>query len=487
MKRQSRVIGVVVLVCGALAARGWAEVGSLGDSNGQVAAWGRNNYGQTDVPSGTFVAVAAGREHGLALRARTSYDDLLVNGDGVSDVASWLNRAVTVAGDAAIQSTMYTANNPAMAVGGSLTLEDGAAIVGDGVINAAGSLQVPGGAATVNGNLDLTAGSLFGSGDLTLNGGAGLTTAPTSLYSGVLNVNAGSLSFTGAGRQTLSDLSLGGDGQVRVGPGQSLVARGTADNAGLLQVTGNSTAAAQLEVHGAATNAASTGLISAHDASLHFTGGLDNQGSLALTAGLNDISGDIANTGTLTITGGASAVFYDDLVQNGTMVVRQTGAITSTAVLLGSFSGSGGFTGGGTVFVEGDLRPGNSPETVLYGGNLSLGSGSLTVMELGGLVQGSEYDHIDVIGTFSLGGTLSVVTINGFTPDWGDWFDLFDVGGDLVGAFDTVNLPALAGGLSWDWSRLYTEGQIGVTPLPSAVLLGVLGLTTAGGLLRRRA
>lgn len=72
---------------------------------------------------------------------------------------------------------------------------------------------------------------------------------------------------------------------------------------------------------------------------------------------LND-SGQAAFWATLTGTsGGAHATFFDDVTQNGVMQVSAVGNTSSTAVILGAFSGSGGFVGGGDVFALGDRRP----------------------------------------------------------------------------------------------------------------------------------
>jgi hypothetical protein len=46
--------------------------------------------------------------------------------------------------------------------------------------------------------------------------------------------------------------------------------------------------------------------------------------------------------------------------------------------LLRQVSGTGDFSGGGTVYNEGDLRPGHSPAAISFGGKLVLGSSSST-------------------------------------------------------------------------------------------------------------
>jgi hypothetical protein len=82
-------------------------------------------------------------------------------------------------------------------------------------------------------------------------------------------------------------------------------------------------------------------------------------------------------------------------------------------------------------------------------------------MELGGTILGTEYDHIEVVGHLSLGGTLDVLLINGFTPGAGNTFNLFDWT-TRSGNFAVVHLPALDAALAWNASNLYTEGVLEV-------------------------
>ena len=371
-------------------------------------AGGDDSYGQTDVPSGTFVAVAAGDFHSLALYARTSYDDLVVNGKGVTDVASWFNRDITVAGNATIQSMMYTANNPTMTVGGQIMLASGGGIDGAGTFLGQ-FLGLPGS------SIHLTSGgTIQGSGNLlgTFSGEAGSTitaTGPTMLgnissptsfvHNGTLNVGAQNVLLMNAGETTLGGNTI---------------------------ITG---------------------------------------GQLMTSAGLT-----LADTGSI----------LNNLTNHG--VITGSGGML---ILPSVVNGDGDFLG--TVQFSGLYSPGMSPASITLGDPTF--SGTLE-MELGGLTQGTEYDHIDITGTAHLGGTLSVVLINGFTPQWGNSFDLFD--GNLSGTFSAVNLPGLGAGLSWDWSTLYTDGTIRVNgpvavPVPGALVLCLLGLGTARRLLRRRA
>ena len=68
---------------------------------------------------------------------------------------------------------------------------------------------------------------------------------------------------------------------------------------------------------------------------------------------------------------------------------------------------------------------------------------------------------INVAGSLALEGTLEVVLLPPFQPLAGQRFTLFDSAA-IIGSFDTVNLPALGNGLTWDTGSLASEGVIKV-------------------------
>ena len=113
-----------------------------------------------------------------------------------------------------------------------------------------------------------------------------------------------------------------------------------------------------------------------------------------------------------------------------------------------------------------------SPAKVTLGDAAFAASNTLT-MELGGLAPGSQHDQLQILGTAQLDGALDVTLINGFNPTAGDYFSLFN--GNTSGAFQTVNLPGLSPGLSWDSSLLYSGGTIGVTAVPEPGTLALCG------------
>lgn len=355
-------------------------------------------------------------------------------------------------------------------------------IVGTGAVtNAGGGTLTLSGTITSSliasaGRVVITPTGVF-SGDLTTSAIARVENSGGGLHVGNLDnsgVLVGNADLTG----TFTNRSTG---DVRLIGGQKLYIQnsGSHSNAGLIEALGNQVAQSEIESIGAFTNqAGGHSLITGRNASLRFDSGLTNQGAIALTSGVNDMFGRVTNSpgATIAVTGGAGVTFYDDVVQNGSMVVSAVGGTRSSAVFLGSFSGSGGFTGGGDVFFLGDLRPGNSPAEVFFGGNLYMGPSTRTVMEISGRTPGRQFDKIDVSGSITLDGSLNVVLYDNFTPQFGDTFDLLD--GSMIGRFQSISLPALSDGLSWDTGNLYTTGTIGVVPEPTgiAVLAGLIGL-----------
>ena len=138
-----------------------------------------------------------------------------------------------------------------------------------------------------------------------------------------------------------------------------------------------------------------------------------------------------------------------------------SGGLESTAVFLGSFSGNG-VTGNGHVFMEGDVRPGFSPGTMAFGGDVSFGPTSVLEIELGGLTAGTQFDRVTIAESAVLGGALEVSLINGFTPTLGSSFQVLTATEGISGAFANSALPSLSGGLGWDIDYTATGVRLNV-------------------------
>lgn len=165
--------------------------------------------------------------------------------------------------------------------------------------------------------------------------------------------------------------------------------------------------------------------------------------------------------GAISLSSGAA----NQLDLNGALLVNN-GTITGTVnVNYGSLAKGAGAYGVVNVFDGGVYSPGNSPGTATVS-SLQFDDGSTVggpklQIELGGINQGTEYDHIDVTGLLSLGGTLDVSLLPGFNPQSGNTFDILDWD-SLDGEFYDVNLPDLSAGLAWNTSQLYTSGVLSV-------------------------
>lgn len=202
----------------------------------------------------------------------------------------------------------------------------------------------------------------------------------------------------------------------------------------------------QIRFDGDATNQA-TGFVGGRGQFIA-DGGWTNEGAMAFTAGPADLLGDFTNTagGVVVTSGSAVTTFFDDLEHNGAEIRTAEGSAT---VVLGEASGAGAYTGTGTVFFEGDLRPGNSPAVVSFEGDVSIGQTAGTLLELAGTELG-EFDRLEIAGDLSLDGDLTVEIIEGFAPQLGASFEVISTGGQITGEFASETLIDLGKFLSLD-------------------------------------
>jgi len=319
---------------------------------------------------------------------------------------------------------------------GSLRLSSGGRVsCYDLTLWGSGSLDVNGGTVEASsvesaGIITIESGWLAAANSL-VSSGQILLASPTANIA--LNAGAGSLSnsglVSGTGR-IAARLTNAPDGEVRVAVGDNLIFTGGADNSGQVSLLGGT-----VEFSSLLTNHAS-GFV-AGQGTLVTKGGLTNQGTIATTAGSTSfLGGDVTNApgGRIIVSGGGTATFYDDVINNGAVFQVSDGC---TAVFFGSFSGSG-TTGGGRCYFEGDLRPGASPATISFGGNVVFSSTSRLVVDLDGTTPGTQYDQVNVAGTATLGGTLEVVNlIDGFRPAHNDTFRVMTFG-SRAGTFASV-------------------------------------------------
>jgi hypothetical protein len=206
---------------------------------------------------------------------------------------------------------------------------------------------------------------------------------------------------------------------------------------------------------------------------------------VAFSGGTTDVRGDVQNNpgGVIVSAGGGVVTFYDDVIHNGTEIRTNAGSRT---VFFGGQSGAGPFTGTGTVEYNGDLRPGNSPANVTYGGDVILNPSSRLHVELGGLLAGSEYDRLTIAGAVTVGGLLDVRRINGFNPQPGQSFTLIDNlgSGPILGTFTGIGEGGQFTSDGTTYLATYhggTGNDFVITPVPKPGALLLVAAVGAGG------
>jgi fibronectin-binding autotransporter adhesin len=364
--------------------------------------------------------------------------------------------------------------------GGTFTTGTGLALIqatGTVNVNSAGTFNVLGNLSLL-GTINLNGGTLSLPDESQLSG----STGTFNFTSGVLEMrNSVTLS------QPILDASLGGStigvgrelrvlGVTTLTAGTSLdVGGGTLDTAGLVMSLGStlgalvsSTVSTGTLLAAAGSTIDATGSMTLGDASA--VNGFYSNGNLLVGGGstltLLDVNDAVLDSATLVTLGGASA---GTLAAANGLSLDLGGNVTGFGTVdtpndpfkplinNGNISGNSGFEpitltgyvkGVGTlnnVVITGTDAPGFSPASV-YRGSVTY-AGEMEI-EIGGLTAGS-FDIVNHSGTATLGGTLDLSLINGFTPGLGDTFQ-FLTATSLVGNFTSVIGSDLGGGLAFD-------------------------------------
>ncbi|HEX4824477.1 MAG TPA: hypothetical protein VFV19_09195 [Candidatus Polarisedimenticolaceae bacterium] len=351
---------------------------------------------------------------------------------------------------------------------GATVLLDGGSVTFNGAYNPLGvtslvtSQLVLNGSPNVLASFSQTGGTLTGSADFTVSGAWGWS-------SGVLSQTVPGTKATGLSGIALSNTPQL-DGRRLVNPaGQSMILAGT--NSGFTLSNG-----AVLENDGT--------LDSQADNSLQWSGAgavglIENHGLLtkSLGGGTSALAVDVHNLGTIDAVNG-TLQFGRDVTQTAGTTRLNGGTIGSSSSYTlqgGTIAGTGTFNGTLTN-AGGAIAPGFSPGTITIAGSLVQTSGSYAV-ELGGLTAGTQYDRLDVTsftGDASLGGTLDVTAIGGFTPSLGDAFTVMTYKSHN-GTFSAINAPNLGPTLTWSVAYNPTAVILSVVPVANPDLAVTIG------------
>ncbi len=197
-------------------------------------------------------------------------------------------------------------------------------------------------------------------------------------------------------------------------------------------------------------------------------GGLTKLDSGTLTlAGTNTYNGETSvNAGTLALTGSGS-------INNSTLITVMSGATFDVTAVSGStlslasgqmLTGNGTIKGNVIVSNGALLAPGGSLSTLVLNNNLTLASGSTTVIETSKSPKTN--DTARVTGALTYGGALVVTNVSGNPYAAGDTFRIFNAAA-YAGTFTSISpvIPAL--NLAWNTNQMNT-GILAIVSSPTA-------------------
>jgi hypothetical protein len=274
---------------------------------------------------------------------------LQIDGTGTFTVPVQLNGGtLTLTGisggtNLSLTSGTLNLNNPL-----SLSISAAGPLGGNIAVPSGLTINVSGNASSVTSAQLLVNGGSFNTGGTFTNNGEIQVVNNGRLIAGTLNNNSNG-TITGNGRVIAR---LSNSGLIRSGPADFLRFQGVSNvNNGTVSLLGG-----VVEFTSGLTNNSGGTILGR--GSLLVPGNLDNNGTLIFTGGAAELQGRLNNNATakVTVTGGATASFYDPVTNSAGSVFKVSDA--SVAVFLGDVQGLSAFTGAGTIIFEGTTTPG---------------------------------------------------------------------------------------------------------------------------------
>lgn len=310
-------------------------------------------------------------------------------------------------------------------------------------------------------------------------------------WNGARPTNGGKLVFAGSLRQSNANDLLASVGPVFLNNGGfHLAGQPLLTQAGLSS-TGTNTWAIATTLKWPQTFTSGSG-------QLTVAGPVDNNGNdltllvsnrMRLAGSFSGAGGLIkAGAGTLTI-GGVNTYSGETRLSQGTLVLADSATFGSTptisleagttldvAAVAGGFvladgqilRGSGSIKGSVTVPPGAILAPGEDDlGSLVFDHNLTLAGTTRLKLTKNGPASN---DVIGVVNALTCGGAVEFQIVGGSGLTAGDTFRCFSAA-RFSGAFASVRLPPLEGGLAWDSSRLAVDGSLQVAVGPAVTLL----------------
>ena len=283
-------------------------------------------------------------------------------------------------------------------------------------------MTVDGGSAHFNGGSLTTAENLV----------VGLSSTAAVTIDNGATVNAGDFAIVGVRDNSDGTLIVDGDGTT-LNAANVLRAGNTQNSVGTIEIRNGADVIAGIVDIAPFGSSSGTLIVDGDGTTLTATNGLD-------------VGFDSMGEAKLTVRNGGRVDVSPDLVVANGGVVELMGGEINTASFVVNSGGSFDFTGG-TLHVDtfdGDLNnqggtvaPGNSPGITNVTGDYNQSAGALAIelAGLGGAGAANGHDQMTITRNASLGGTLDVALINGFTPTHGQVSTILTAG-EVVGGFD---------------------------------------------------
>jgi hypothetical protein len=411
---------------------GNADWGTAGDwSTGSVPASGVDAV----IPTGVTVTLSASDSssiHQLTVAGTLDGTGGSLSTSAISSIAT-LNvsgGSVTVSAASAISSLTIS--------GGTLTISAASSIA---ALTLSGGTLAGASPATVTGTFTWTGGTvssssltLAGTSSLSVSGLSSLTDSGTVYNSGTatwtgggtLHINSGTWNTTSGGTFVANATAAE---TISVGFGMS----STFTNAGTFSKTGTATT-----TFASTVTITNTGTTSVSAGTLVLTTG-STSGTISLASGTElDLAGtftlasasSITGSGTVKITGGTTTL--------GGTVTASSVTVNSGATLTGVATINANVTNNGTLLEKNVFLVSGVLGILVINGNFTQGFGGTLNMLIGGTTAGTGYDQLQISGTATLGGTLTVGTVSGYTIPTGQTFSLLTYG-SYSGSFGTIN------------------------------------------------
>lgn len=352
---------------------------------------------------------------------------------------------------------------------GSWTVTSGATVEFDngafalsGAISGAGTVQFGSGTETLTGSYTLTGPTAFTGGVVAFNQSSAVNLAGTTSLTGGVVYGTAALTFNGAATWTYASLcttyststsacvapqtqsEATADGGITFGAGNGVLDGRTLNNKQTIAMTSkgnyinlldraivNNNTGAIWNFTADANIDGSTGTFN-NSGTFKKTGGtgttsiqpvFSNSGTVAANSGTLSFAAAFSQTGGTTSLGGGSLSLSSPATYSG-------GSLTGTGAISGSVVNSAATIAPGTPTVVGTVTFASSSSN--YTQNAS---GTMTI-KIGG-TGSTQYDQVVVGGAATLGGTLKITLINGFSPVKGDTFTIVRAG-SVQGQFSTI-------------------------------------------------